>query len=129
MWSNVDPDNATAFNFFCPDFKCEKNGSTIQMHVLELTIDQRYDQDKDGIADFFGYIDRYGLAADDCSDIGVDCIPVIIQGVPRDLSRASTRVQFRDDADMQLGTRGLQDFDLSPAALGTGDEWWIEYPN
>lgn len=108
-WANVDANDVNAPNLFCPDFQCEKNGSTIQAHVVQFGIPE---------ANLNIFTDRYGLPARDCQTIGLDCIPLIIEEAP------IGRVQHRDDRDLGLSTAGTQDFDISPEGV-----WWIEYPN
>ena len=118
VFSNVDPNNPEAPNFFCPDFQCNKNGSTIQAHVVQLEVKSNFDSDGDGLADFVGYTDRYGLLNENCNEIGLDCIPLIIENAP------VGRPQHRDDTHLGLTTAGAQDFDTSPPG-----EWWITFPN
>ncbi|MCA9975891.1 MAG: hypothetical protein KC413_09090 [Anaerolineales bacterium] len=108
-WSNVDPLDPTAMNLFCPAYDCNKNGSTIQAHVVQFNITQ---------ANFNGYVDRYGKRANGCTEPGLDCIPLIIENAPLGL------VQHRDDTHLGLPSAGAQDFDISPPG-----EWWIEFPN
>jgi hypothetical protein len=108
---------------FCPAGDCHLNGSTIQQHVLKFNIRAAFDQDGDGLADFNGYTDRYGRLVEGCTAVGLDCVPLILEGIP------VGTVEHRDDRDLGLGPDGAMDFDTSPAALGTGSEWWITWPN
>ena len=108
-WANVDPANPETLNLFCPDYQCDKNGSTIEAHVIDMTISD---------PDYEGYTDRYGRAVSGCTQVSLDCIPIIIEHAP------VARVQHRDDRDLGLSSAGSQDFDISPAG-----EWWITYPN
>lgn len=108
VWYNVDPADPHAFNLFCPDYQCNKNGSTIQAHVIQFTVRQ---------SDFNGYTDRYGRLAPTCAAPGLDCVPLILEHVPLG------SVQHRDDRDLGLDSAGAQDFDISPAGV-----WWIEPP-
>ena len=117
FYLNVDPNNPQALTLFCPDFRCKWNGSTIQAHVVELTIRSRFDPDGDGYADFIGYTDRYGEIDRSCNSVALDCIPLIMKHVP------VGNTQYRDD-NFGLGPEGLQDFDTSPPGV-----WWITYPN
>ncbi len=108
-WSNVDPADPHTQNFICPAFDCEKNGSTIQAHVVQFEVRE---------SNFNGFTDRYGRLAENCTIITVDCIPLIIENAPLG------RVNHRDDRDLDLPSRGSVDFDISPDGV-----WWIEYPN
>jgi hypothetical protein len=118
-FSNVDPNNPQASNFFCPDFQCDKNGSTIQAHAIHFGISRQNDHDGNGLADYVGYTDRYGKFSEDCTEISLDCIPVIIENAP-----VGDYIEHRDDRDLGLSAAGLQDFDTSLPGV-----WWITYPN
>jgi hypothetical protein len=118
-FSRVDPDNPGAMNFFCPDFHCDKNGSTIQAHVVQVvTISHLHDPDGDGFVDIDSYVDRYGDYASGCQEVSLDCTPILFEHVPLG------DVQHRDDEDLRFGPKGAKDFDLSPPG-----EWWIRFPN
>lgn len=109
-----DPAAAT----FCIAGDCPLNGSTIQQHVLQFRVKASFDSDGDGLADFNGYTDRYGREVTGCTAVSLDCVPLVIDGVPIGL------VEHRDDRDLGIGPDGSQDFDTSPAG-----EWWIGWPN
>jgi hypothetical protein len=114
---NLVPDDLYSLHFFCPDWECPLNNSTIQAHVVGFGVDSKFDPDKNGIANFNGYTDRYGVLVDSCTTPSLDCVPLIIEHAPVGL------VQHRDDKDLGISTAGEQDFDISPEGL-----WWIEYP-
>jgi hypothetical protein len=115
---NVVPGDLYSLNFFCPNWDCVLNNSTIQAHVVGFGMSSSFDPDGNGLANFNGYTDRYGVVVNNCTAPGPTCIPLIVQGSPVSL------VQHRDDQDLGLNTSGAQDFDTSPPG-----EWWIEYPD
>ncbi len=114
---NVDPNNLYSLEFLCPEWDCSLNESTKQAHVVGFAVRNSFDTDQDGLADFNGYTDRYGVVVNNCTAPGLDCVPLIIEGAPVGI------VQHRDDVDLGLGPGGAQEFDTSPPG-----EWWIEYP-
>ncbi len=118
-WSNVNPNAPTENDFFCPDYRCNKNGSTIQSHVVQLRIPGgNYDPEGDGYADFKGWTNRYGVPVTNCSIASLDCVPLVLENVP------VGTVQHRDDTHLGLSPAGLTDFDTSPSG-----EYWITFPN
>jgi hypothetical protein len=109
-WSNVDPEEPQKVDLFCPDQNCHLNGSTIQAHVVGIRIPER--------PGFVAYLDRYGKPAPGCAAPGLDCVPLVAEGLP------AGDLQFRDDTDLCLPSTGERDFDVSPPG-----EWWIRFPN
>jgi hypothetical protein len=101
---------------FCPEGDCELNGSTIQQHVLQFNVPARLDRSGDGLVTFSGYTDRYGVLADGCEEVTLDCVPVQFRGAP------VGRHQYRDDY-YGIPISGTEDFDTSPKG-----EHWIEFP-
>ncbi|HEY1408892.1 MAG TPA: hypothetical protein VF434_08125, partial [Promineifilum sp.] len=115
--ADVVPNDLYSLNFFCPAWDCFRNNSTISAHAVQFDIGKQYDPDKDGLANFTGYIDRYGSIVAGCTTPGLDCIPLNIVNAP------VGKVQYRDDQDMGFNSAGEKDFDISPPG-----EWWIKYP-
>jgi hypothetical protein len=117
VWQNIDVNDPGAIKLFCPDFQCNKNGSTMQLHQFAFFAQRSLDQDDDGRIDFNGYVDRYGNIVEGCTDIGLDCVPLVIEGLPIEpQDEHFTRYLVTVDA--------MQEYDISPDG-----EWWIEYPN
>jgi hypothetical protein len=114
---NLVPNDLYTLHFFCPNWDCELNSSTIQAHVVGFAVNSAFDPDGNGLADFSGYTDRYGVLVTGCTAPSLDCVPLIIEHAP------VGQVQHRDDQDLGLPTAGEQDFDISPP-----DQWWIKYP-
>ena len=104
-WSSTDPDQPYAEKLFCPDFECNKNGSTVALHRMMIDVTA---------ADFSGYTDRFGKVNPDCTYPGLDCIPTEIGEWS---NPARTRVNYGD-----LGPP--REYDTSPAG-----KFWIKYPN
>jgi hypothetical protein len=116
MWGLINPENPSELHLFCPDYNCSSNNSMMQAHAIGFNISSELDSDGDGLVTFDGYTNRYGEIVENCSELGLDCVPLQIIDMP------VGRYQYRDD------THGLDDgrtdHDTSPA-----DEWWIAYPN
>jgi hypothetical protein len=122
-WINVDPQDPSKNEFFCPNFDCEKNGSTIQAHVVSIRIPEKdreidFDPDNGGFSTYSGYTDRFGRIVESCESVSLDCIPVELENVPQG------QAQHRDDKHLDLSTAGMTDFDISPEG-----EYWIKFPN
>lgn len=126
-WQGLDPDDQTRVELLCPDFQCEKNHS--QFVVYQISINSSYtdrdqlDDDLDGVVDgvinFSGFTDRQGWLVPDCSPMGPDCIPIILENVPIVGSPDGVAI-FKD----QNHRRNATEFDLSLPG-----EFWIESPN
>ena len=101
-WGYINGDNPHEDIRYCPDAQCNKNGSSIKVHRLEIFTD---------LLEWEGYTDRYGLINDECVRIGLDCIPTLIE--------VDTQ-QWLEMPDSKV----MREFDVSPPGV-----WWIEYPN
>lgn len=103
-WAYIDPSNPKEDYFHCPQFNCNKNGSTIKLHRLDM-------YNRGDMLGFKGFTDRYGLVNESCTETGLDCIPTEI----------GTPFQFwQESAD----NRPMREFDYSPPGV-----YWIKYPN
>jgi hypothetical protein len=117
---NVDPERLYQLLFFCPEYDCNKNDSTIQAHVVQFAVPNAY-ADSNGRVNLAAYTNRYGQLVTGCTILAVDCIPLIIAGAPA----TSGPIQHRDDTHLvDHPTSGYDDFDTSPPG-----QWWIGYPN
>lgn len=121
----LHPDQA----MFCPAMNCYLNGSTISLHELTFNVKANlFDPDGDGWATGYWLVDQYGrfnqecMAAGQVTGEGLMCIPLVMEHVP------VGGYKYGDPENMGIGVTGTQDFDVSPAALGTGNEWWITWP-
>jgi hypothetical protein len=114
MWGLIDPDDPYAENLFCPDFRCRNNGSTFEAHAIGFNISSSLDPDGDGLVTYEGYTDRYGQIVNNCTSVGLDCVPLQIIGMP------VGRYQYRDDT---LGVKETN-YDTSPSG-----QYWIAFPN
>lgn len=118
MWGLINRDgDAGELHLFCDDLsRCSNNGSRVQPHVIGAGVRNRYialvDPDGDGYADFNGFVDRYGLPVTGCSQIDLDCIPLVLEQVP-----LGTLYQFRG---------GAREYDIYFDGKPSG---WIDYPN
>jgi hypothetical protein len=119
-WAPVDAADPAHMGFFCPDFRCPQNYSTLEAHVVAVRT-QRYGRnnnyldgspiDTDLRTNYVaaaGYTDRYGNVVTNCSEPGLDCIPYEIINMP-----VLAFLQYRGDA---------REYDLSPP-----NQYWIRY--
>jgi len=110
---------------------CRQNSSNRQPHIIGVDFNPGtwdwLDPDGDRRAAYDGYSDRYGAPVDGCTEVGLDCVPFIIEGEPR----TDIGYQYRGDA---------REYDLcfddatgEPIALNSGGacsgSWsgWIEF--
>lgn len=103
-WAYIDPDAPVENYFYCPAFDCNKNGSTIKLHRLDLFT-------RPDMLEFAGFTDRYGLVNESCTAVGLDCIPTLIEPPFQLWSQT-------------VDNRPIREFDYSPE--GT---FWIDFPN
>ena len=88
MWGPIDPADQMQVQFFCPDptIDCRWNGSTYQPHNVAVGFPPRFralvDPDGNRIADYHGHADRWGNPVSGCSSVGLDCVPLVLEGVP-----------------------------------------------
>jgi hypothetical protein len=105
--------------FPCPGLGCNFNGSVMRIENLGATTSYDWmNPDANGMVNFRGYTDRYGDPVNGCSAPAVDCVPLEVTNLPAAVYGSPV------DRDVD-GTY----WDTSPAAQGTGDEWWITFPN
>ncbi|HET7010990.1 MAG TPA: hypothetical protein VFI11_09465 [Anaerolineales bacterium] len=88
MWGPLDPADPHRMQFFCddPDTNCSWNGSRYQPHVIGVQFPPRFrsivDPDRNNIAIYDGFADRWGVPAAGCTTVSRDCIPLVIENVP-----------------------------------------------
>lgn len=118
---NVDPDRLDELLFFCPEFNCNKNDSTIQAHVVQISVPGGPYADTNGIVNLNTFTNRYGELVTSCAVPALDCVPLIIDNAPA----SGGTLQHRDDTHLiDHPNTGYDDFDTSPSG-----HWWIKYPN
>jgi hypothetical protein len=117
LWGPINPENPSELRFFCadPNNNCSSNGSRYQPHVIGIQFPPRFrqvlDPDRDSVATYRGYADRWGMPVVGCDAVSLDCIPLIIESVPTDIN--------------YQGRFGYRDFDIYFDGETSG---WIEYP-
>jgi len=88
MWGPLDPADPHRVQFYCedPTDHCRWNGSQYQPHDLAVGFPPRFraivDPDRDGVAEYDGYTDRYGLPVSGCTEVGLDCVPLVFENIP-----------------------------------------------
>lgn len=115
-----------SYQFFCqadaPD--CYSNASKIspdQVFIEPGWIRSTIDADKNFIADYTGYVDRYGAIVSGCTAISLDCIPIAFEHVPLPWGAYfNFRVPFVDSAPQ------TRDYDIYLNGHPSG---WIHFPN
>ena len=110
-WQGIDLNDPTRFQLICPDYRCPHNHS--RMGIYEIVVKDVLPADSNGLVNFSGYTDRFGNIVNNCSEIGLDCIPLVFDNVPK--GKATMRIHPNESPI---------EYDVSPSG-----EWWIEYPN
>lgn len=92
QWDYTDPETPGDFtDYICyPAANCTFNGTTFRPHLIMIDIPAAYeaivDPDGDGIADYEGYLNRYGAIVENCGSVSLDCIPFVLQNIRTDIS-------------------------------------------
>lgn len=88
-----------------PNPRCRVNATAYRLHLFSLRMDVRgFDfLYEDGIANFEGWADRYGVPYEDesaCSEPGIDCTPFVVRGLQQGTAYrtngAYTEQMYRD---------------------------------
>jgi hypothetical protein len=65
--------------------RCQANATLLRPHFIVVQINRilwpLVDPDGNGIADWTGYTDRYGVPVDGCVAMSLDCVPVTLRGI------------------------------------------------
>ena len=118
MWGPLDPKDPHRLQFYCddPDDKCSWNGSRYQPHVIGVAFPPRFrsivDPDRDGMADYDGYADRWGMPVQGCGEISLDCVPLVIENVP-----------------VRYSYQGRFDYREYDVLFGRKTSGWLRYPH
>lgn len=104
------PENMAATDFFCyGEPGCTFNASEFSLFRVWVIIPNVFDNgqyDTDGRPGFFsytGYTDRYGEVVEGCTEVGLDCVPVVASGVPVGRSRLrASELELNTDFDLYL---------------------------
>ncbi len=110
-WQGIDPNDPGKFAFICPDYQCQYNHS--QMGIYHLVVSDVLPANNNGLVNFTGYTDRFGNIVTGCNEIGLDCIPLLFESVPK-----GTAMMTIPPNESPI------EYDTSPPG-----EWWIEYSN
>lgn len=78
-WGWIDPDNMLADQFVCMDGSCHFNHSRAHMWTFVVKLPSELGS---GILNYDGYTNRHGHIVSNCTQAGVDCVPLHIDGVP-----------------------------------------------
>jgi len=125
---NIDPNNPGEWHLFCAmdETDCRYNQSIMSVFigytlgVPEYLADVRLDADRDGRTEYTGYSDRWGYPADDCTEPGLDCVPVEYSDVLLNLYPDSNDVPREARYQHEICNECPKvDYDLAPA----GEKW------
>lgn len=102
------------------------NGSQSRIENLTVELDPNSPfvqsiTNAQGLVNYAGYTDRYGMLANGCTAVGLDCVPLQISNL-----RPGT-YWWRGDPNAQ-GDNG-RSYDVSPVRTGTGTQEWIGLNN
>jgi len=123
VWHNINVFDPGAVDL--EDIPEEFNASTMELHQFSFMADRRLDGGDDNVVNFEGYTDRYGRVNDDCTEVGLDCVPLIIENlhVPAD-DPFTALYEYVDDQNGY--TAANMDYDIYFDGESSG---WIQYPN
>lgn len=126
--------SARETHYWCLDpvtnkFTCDNNNSSAALFRTWVSIPYSldgsvYDEDKtkNGYFTFHGYTNRYGDIVDNCSNVGLDCVPAVAENFPIGGCQNSEGI-------CKSAYRGTVEQDTYEADISPPGEWWIEYPN
>jgi hypothetical protein len=86
-WDFTNPRAPSATDdYVCwPATNCPANATLLRPHLITVsvpsTVRDVVDPDGDGVADWNGWTDRYGVVKTSCGSPSLDCVPVILRGV------------------------------------------------
>ena len=92
-----------------PDARCRANATLLRPHLISVnlgrSVQRAVDPDGDGIANWRGYTDRYGVPVEGCTSVGLDCVPVTLRNVRTmvDYSCSDVCAQSYVDHDVYFG--------------------------
>jgi hypothetical protein len=116
-WAGVNPEDWTDWQYACPDFQCRFNGSTI--HIGDI-VTEDWNAGSES-----GFTSRNGSTVSGCTEPGVDCVPYSLEDWPGGRAIYGRGTHFPDTHPQDPTPLHYMDFDQSPAAMGTGKEWWL----
>lgn len=103
-------------NFVCyPNSRCRNNATSYRMHLFTIFMidDPRFNfiYDENGVANFEGWADRYGVPYEDgngCTAPSIDCTPFVVRGLQRGVNYGTHPAyteQFYQDHDIYFDNR------------------------
>jgi hypothetical protein len=111
VWDYTSAANPSSTDDFAcyPDPRCRANATALRPHLvvvhLRRPVQSAVDPDRDGIANWRGYTDRYGVPVEGCTSAGLDCVPVKLENVRTgvDYSCDQACAQSYRDYDIYFG--------------------------
>lgn len=136
-WGGVYKSEPGKLHLICEDGSCKYNHSTLRVYDIRVRITHEFDEDGDGIADFSGFTDRRGNVDSNCTEVGIDCVPLEISNVPVGTARfevqsSSTIVGLDQWPDFDICFDGDLHAEQSSAVdcrYAGEPSGWIKYPN
>ncbi|MEW5987209.1 MAG: hypothetical protein AB1791_11285 [Chloroflexota bacterium] len=116
-WGPINPADPYLLQFFCANYLCAENNSTMSLNELTVRFFDDLDTNGDDRLDGSYWTDRYGILVANCAQPALDCVPLSFDNVP------IARMEYHDE-DNGLPGAGAIEYDLSPEG-----EFWIEYEN
>jgi len=87
VWDYTSVSNPSAIDDFAcyPQPRCRQNATLLRPHLIVVQVPANLvslvDPDKNGVADWKGFTDRYGVPVEGCTSASLDCVPVTLQGI------------------------------------------------
>jgi hypothetical protein len=105
MWDHTNPAAPSATtDYTCyPNPRCRANATVLRPHLIAVHMPRLLwpllDPEGDGVANWEGYTDRYGVPVSSCGGTGLDCVPVIVRNIKTNLNYGCSTVcgqSYRD---------------------------------
>lgn len=112
MWDYTNPANPSDYtDRICwGNPRCRNNGTQFLPHLIVVDVPAEFedivDPDGDGIANYEGYLNRYGTPVEGCTAVGLDCVPVKLVNVRTDIGYSvEGNAGVARDYDIYFGNR------------------------
>lgn len=97
------PGNFTDYVCY-PAPACRANGTSMTPHLVVVDVPALYESDVDpdgnGVADYAGYLNRYGALVTGCAETGLDCVPFVLSNVRVDIGYSINATAGARDHDV-----------------------------
>jgi hypothetical protein len=117
-WGAVNADDPMELGLVCPEGDCLFNHSTLRVYEIVVRVPEEL-AGSDGRVNYTGFTDVQGNIDESCTEIGPDCVPLIIENAPAGVATFGLPVT-------NIPLTAFPDYDVYFDGLISG---WIQYPN